>query len=258
MQPSCASSCRGGLSSYARVNAGGAPSIPANAPDAARNGPRAVHPTMSAMTGLFVVFEGGDGAGKTTQARLLADWAREAGREVVLTREPGEGPVGERIRAILLDPATGDLSPRAEALLYSADRAHHVDTVIRPALERGALVICDRYIDSTLAYQGAGRVLDLADLEPIAWWAADHLVPDLTVLLDLPPAQGLATIAEHDRLEAAGEEFHTRTRHHFVELAAREPERYLVLAAREPVDALAATIRGRVEELSEPGGRMVP
>lgn len=211
---------------------------------------------MSAMTGLFVVFEGGDGAGKSTQARLLAAWAQASGREVVLTREPGEGPVGERIRSLLLDPATGELSPRAEALLYSADRAHHVDTMIRPALQRGALVISDRYIDSTLAYQGAGRVLDLAELEPIAWWAADHLVPDLTVLLDLPPAQGLATIAEHDRLEAAGEEFHTRTRHHFLDLAARAPERYLVLGAREPVDVLAATIRARVEELSAAQGRM--
>ena len=201
------------------------------------------------MRGVFVVFEGGDGAGKTTQSRLLADWLRDTGHEVVLTREPGEGPVGERIRAILLDPATGDLSPRAEALLYSADRAHHVDTTIRPALARGATVVCDRYIDSTLAYQGAGRVLDPADLEPIAWWAADHLVPDLTVLLDLPPEQGLATIADRDRLEAAGDDFHARTRERYLELAARAPERYLVLPAREPVTALQAAIRERVGSL---------
>lgn len=196
-----------------------------------------------------MVFEGGDGAGKTTQARLLADWLTDAGREVVLTREPGEGPVGEKIRAILLDPATGDLSPRAEALLYSADRAHHVDAVIRPALERGAVVVCDRYIDSTLAYQGAGRVLAADDLEPIAWWAADHLVPDLTVLLDLDPAEGLAVIAERDRLEAAGDDFHARTREHFLALARRASERYLVLAAREPVTAISEAIRERLAPL---------
>lgn len=209
------------------------------------------------MRGLFVVFEGGDGAGKSTQSRLLADWLREQGREVVLTREPGEGPVGEKIRAILLDPATGDLSPRAEALLYSADRAHHVDSMIKPALARGEVVISDRYIDSTLAYQGAGRVLDLTELEPIAWWAADDLTPDLTVLLDLAPEVGLATIAERDRLEAAGDDFHARTREHFLALAAREPERYLVLPARDSVESLAERIRDRVrQELSDPPGRV--
>lgn len=204
------------------------------------------------MRGLFVVFEGGDGAGKTTQARLLAEWVAAQGREVVLTREPGEGPVGEKIRAILLDPATGDLSPRAEALLYSADRAHHVDATIKPALERGAVVISDRYIDSTLAYQGAGRVLDLADLEPIAWWAADHLVPDLTVLLDLAPRDGLATIKELDRLEAAGHDFHDRTRDHFLELAGRAPERYLILDARASITEIQAAIRNRLAGLLAP------
>lgn len=204
------------------------------------------------MRGLFIVFEGGDGAGKTTQARLLAAWVTAQGREAVLTREPGEGPVGEKIRAILLDPATGDLSPRAEALLYSADRAHHVDTTIKPGLERGAVVISDRYIDSTLAYQGAGRALDMADLEPIAWWAADHLVPDLTVLLDLAPRDGLATIKELDRLEAAGHDFHDRTRDHFLELAGRAPERYLILDAREPITAIQEQVRARVALLLSP------
>ena len=204
---------------------------------------------MGRVRAAFVVFEGGDGAGKSTQARLLADWLAASGREVVLTHEPGEGAVGAKIRAILLDPATGHLSPRAEALLYSADRAQHVDSMIRPALARGAVVVSDRYVDSTLAYQGAGRVLDPAELEPIAWWAADHLVPDLTVLLDLPPEQGLATIANPDRLEAAGDDFHARTREHFLELAARAPERYLVLRAREPITVLQEEIRARVAAL---------
>ena len=201
------------------------------------------------MHGLFIVFEGGDGAGKSTQSALLGRWLKEQGRDVVLTREPGEGPVGEKIRAILLDPATGDLSPRAEALLYSADRAHHVDTTVKPALARGAVVISDRYIDSTLAYQGAGRTLDLAELEPIAWWAADHLVPDLTVLLDLEPSEGLATIGERDRLEAADDDFHARTRDYFLRLAERDPGRYLVLKARESITAIQEKVRGRLAEL---------
>ena len=201
------------------------------------------------MQGRFIVFEGGDGAGKTTQSALLAEWLTGRGRDVVLTREPGEGPVGAKIRAILLDPATGDLSPRAEALLYSADRAHHVDTTIKPALERGAIVVCDRYIDSTLAYQGAGRTLDLADLEPIAWWAADHLVPDLTILLDLDPVEGLATIGERDRLESADDDFHARTRDHFLRLAERDPGRYLVVDARASITAIQEQIRARSERL---------
>lgn len=214
------------------------------------------------MAGVFVVLEGGDGAGKTTQARLLAGWVAGLGREVVLTREPGEGPVGARIRSLLLDPATGHLAPRAEALLYCADRAQHVDTVIRPALERGAVVVCDRYVDSTLAYQGAGRVLSLDELEPLVWWAADGLRPDLTVLLDLAPATGLATIATPDRLEAAGEDFHERTRAGFLELAARDPGRYLVLPARAPVPDLQDAVRARLAPLlgapSDRPGTMAP
>ncbi len=201
------------------------------------------------MRGVFVVFEGGDGTGKSTQARLLADWLNASGREAVLTHEPGEGEVGRRIRELLLDPATGDLSPRAEALLYCADRAQHVDTMIRPALERGAVVVCDRYVDSTLAYQGAGRVLDLDELEPLVWWAAGRLRPDLTVLLDLAPHAGLATIAERDRLEAADDAFHERTRDGFLDLAAREPERYLVLPAREPVTVVQEAVRHRLAPL---------
>lgn len=211
-----------------------------------------------------MVFEGGDGAGKSTQAQLLAGWVSSLGREVVSTHEPGEGPVGRKIRALLLDPATGDLSPRAEALLYSADRAHHVDATIKPALARGAVVISDRYIDSTLAYQGAGRTLDLDELEPIAWWAADHLVPDLTVLLDLEPCDGLATISERDRLELADDEFHARTRQHFLELAGRAPQRYLVLDGRATIAAIHAAVCERVAalldaaQLSDADGRLAP
>ena len=134
---------------------------------------------------LFVVFEGGDGVGKSTQCRLLAEWARRRGVPARLTFEPGDTAAGRMIRRIVLDPATGDLDPRAEALLYAADKAHHLYEVVRPALERGEMVICDRYVDSMLAYQGAGRVLDLAEVAEIARWATAGLVPDLTVLLDL-------------------------------------------------------------------------
>ena len=201
-----------------------------------------------------MVFEGGDGVGKSTQACLLAQALTERGREVVLTREPGEGPVGAKIRAILLDPDTGDLSPRAEALLYSADRAHHVDSMILPAIARGAVVVCDRFIDSTLAYQGAGRVLDMDELEPIARWAAAGVIPDLTILLDLHHTVGLATIDEPDRLEAAGDDFHARTRDQFLALAARAPERYLVLPARDSIESLAERILARVLALLDAQG----
>lgn len=207
------------------------------------------------MRGTFVVFEGGDGVGKTTQSRLLADWLSERGHEVVRTFEPGDGPVNAQIRTILLSRSTEDLAPRAEALLFAADKAQHVHSIIRPALERGAVVVCDRYVDSTLAYQGAGRVLDLDDVERINWWGTDDLRPDLTVLLDLEPETGLAGIDEHDRMESAGAAFHQRVRAGFLELAERHPERYLVLPARDPIEAVAVRIREAVAALiSRPGG----
>lgn len=200
-------------------------------------------------TGLFIVFEGGDGVGKSTQSRLLADWLAEQGREVVLTFEPGDTPAGATMRSIVLDPATGDLAPWAEALLYAADKAQHVYEVVRPALRRGAVVISDRYVDSMLAYQGAGRVLDSERVERVARWATGDLRPDLTVVLDLDPARGVGDIAEKDRVEGAGEEFHRRARQYFLELAGRDPDRYLVLAARDPVAAIAARVRDRVASL---------
>lgn len=201
------------------------------------------------MAGLFVVFEGGDGVGKSTQTRLLCDWLASGGREVVRTFEPGEGPIGAQIRRIVLSPETENLAPRAEALLFAADKAQHVHAVVRPALERGAVVVSDRYVDSTLAYQGAGRVLALADLERINWWATDDLRPDLTVVLDLEPARGVGEKADLDRLERLASGFHERTRQAFLDLAAQDPARYLVLHARDSVETIAAAVRERVADL---------
>lgn len=203
------------------------------------------------MRGIFVVFEGGDGVGKSTQAGLLSEWLANQGHEVVRTFEPGDGEVNARIREILLSRATVGLGPQAEALLFAADRAQHVHALIRPALERGAVVVCDRYVDSTLAYQGAGRVLDAAAVEGINAWATGGLTPDLTVLLDLDPAAGLASTGAHDRIESAGADFHARVRQGFLDLAARAPRRYLVLPAREPIPALHTAIRDRVSALLE-------
>jgi dTMP kinase len=190
--------------------------------------------------GFFVAFEGGEGAGKSTQVRRLALSLAAAGRDVVTTREPGGTPAGVSIRSIVLDPATGHLTPRAEALLYAADRAHHVAIVVRPALERGAVVLTDRYVDSSLAYQGAGRTLDVGEVKSLSAWATDGLVPDLTVLLDLDPVDGLKRAGDPDRLEAEPLEFHQRVRALFLALAAAEPDRYAVIdAARSPEEVFA-------------------
>ena len=200
-----------------------------------------------AARGLFVCFEGGEGAGKSTQAQLLAETLGEG--EVLLTREPGGTPTGQRIREILLDPQTGDLDHRAEALLYAADKSEHLRAVILPALERGAVVVCDRYVDSTLAYQGAGRDLDPEELEGIVRWATNGLRPHLTVLLDVAPSEGLGRFDERDRMEAEGLEFHARVREGFLSLAAQDPEHYLVLDARGDRAELAKVIRERVGTL---------
>ncbi|HEY5786622.1 MAG TPA: dTMP kinase [Microlunatus sp.] len=202
-----------------------------------------------AETGLFVVFEGGDAVGKTTQVRALVDWVTAQGVPVVSTFEPGDTAVGKTIRRFVLDPATGDLSPRAEALLYAADKAQHLAEVVLPALAAGAVVVCDRYVDSMLAYQGAGRVLAPAELESVARWATEDLRPNLTVLLDLDPGEAVAAKVNKDRLEAAGDDLHQRVRDFFVALAAADPEHYLVVPARLPIAEITERVRDRVRPL---------
>ncbi len=206
--------------------------------------------------GIWITLEGGDGAGKTTQAALLEEWLREQGRAVVRTREPGGTEVGTLVRDIVLHHR-GDIAPRAEALLYAADRAHHVATHVRPALERGDVVIQDRYLDSSVAYQGAGRVLDGAEIRALSLWATEGALPDVTVLLDLAPdlARGRldADDKPFDRLEAEKSAFHERVRAAFLDLAAAEPGRFLVVDAARPVEEIAAVIRERVGVALTPG-----
>ena len=200
--------------------------------------------SSSPSSGLFVAFEGGEGVGKSTQIARAVDLLQGRGRDVVRTREPGGTPLGQELRRLVLDP-DGEVSPRAEALLYAADRAHHVETVVRPALAAGKVVLSDRYIDSTLAYQGAGRGLTVADARIITDWATDGLLPDLTVLLDLDPRTGLARASARsslDRLESAAMTFHDAVRAGFLALAAESPERYLVLDATLDPEELCARI----------------
>jgi dTMP kinase len=206
-------------------------------------------------TGAFIAFEGGEGAGKSTQARRLADWLRTEGYDVLLTHEPGDTEVGQKLRQIVLDPSTGSISDRAEALLYAADKAEHVERVVVPALARGAVVITDRYVDSTLAYQGAGRALRDREVEKVARWATGDLRPHLTVLLDLPPQSGLRRFEERDRIEAESLEFHERVREGFLRLASSQSERYMVVDARLPVEHIAAAVRERVGPLLDQAAR---
>jgi dTMP kinase len=206
--------------------------------------------TPGALPGLFITFEGGDGSGKSTQAELLTRWLTDAGRTVVRTREPGGTDLGVELREIVLH-RRGHIAPRAEALIYAADRAHHIATLVRPALARGEVVIQDRYLDSSVAYQGAGREIDGREIREVSLWAAEGLLPDLTVLLDLDETTGRARLdaarTRYDRLEAEAAEFHARVRAAYLALAAAEPGRFLVLDATLPVDELAARIRDRVE-----------
>ena len=202
---------------------------------------------VPSYAGFFIALEGGEGAGKSTQAKLLVDWLESTGREVVLTREPGATPAGQRIRALLLDPATGGLAPRAEAMLYAADRAQHVAHVVLPALERGAVVVTDRYVDSSLAYQGAGRALELAEVARLSRWATGGLRPDLTLLLDVDPVVGLGRIpGSPDRIELESLAFHQRVRQGFLDLAAADPDRYLVVEATESPEAVQEQLRARL------------
>ena len=200
--------------------------------------------------GLFITIEGGDGTGKSTQAALIEEWLRGQGRTVVRTREPGGTEVGVEIREIVLHHR-GDITARAEALLYAADRAHHIQTFVRPALERGEVVLQDRYLDSSVAYQGAGRVLDPVEIRRLSLWAAEGLLPDLTILLDLDETMARARLdgarTRYDRLEAEKSEFHARVRQAYLALAEAEPGRFLVVDASRPVDEIAAEIRSRLQ-----------
>ncbi|QDE35559.1 dTMP kinase [Microbacterium foliorum] len=207
---------------------------------------------MTSGPGIWITLEGGDGSGKTTQSNLLAQWMTDDGRTVVRTREPGGSEVGQLIRDIVLHHR-GDIAPRAEALLYAADRAHHVATVVRPALARGEVVLQDRYLDSSVAYQGAGRVLDGEEIRNLSLWAAEGALPDLTVLLDLDPESARVRLDSadkpFDRLEAEKTEFHARVRDAYLALARAEPERFLVIDAAAAPEVIAAQIRERVATL---------
>lgn len=204
------------------------------------------------MAGLFISFEGIDGVGKSTQANLLKTHLEQLGQQVVRTFEPGGTELGQAIRHLLLH-RKGEVAPRAEAMLYAADRAHHVATVVRPALAEGKIVITDRYLDSSVAYQGAGRELNEADVRGLSMWATDNLLPHLTVLLDLDATTARArrnqTGEAPDRLEREKIEFFEAVRQSFLKLASDEPERFLVVSAEQSVDAMQEQIRSRVAEL---------
>jgi dTMP kinase len=200
-----------------------------------------------AESGFFVALEGGDGAGKSTQAELLAEWLRKKGHEVVVTHEPGGTRIGGFLRDVLLDVANAGLSSRTEALLYAADRAEHVDSVIRPALERGAIVVTDRYVDSSLAYQGAGRELSATEVARLSRWATEGLSPDLTVVLDIDPEAAQRRSEDPaDRLESESRAFHERVRQGFLDLAARDARRYFVVDATLPPEEIAARVQERL------------
>ena len=201
------------------------------------------------MSGTFIVFEGGDGVGKSTQMGYLVAWCQERGLNFIATRQPGGTTVGDALRSLVLDPATGHVANRAEALIYAADKAQHVEEVVQPALENGQLVVCDRYVDSMIAYQGAGRDLELAEVGQIAWWAVGGLRPDLTILLDANPDDAVSIKKNKDRLESAGVDFHRRVRQHFLDLAAQRPDEYFVMKALQGRDEMAARIAARVAPL---------
>ena len=197
----------------------------------------------------FIVFEGGEGAGKSTQSAALADYLQARGHEVLCTREPGGTPAAEAIRAVLLDPANAGLDDRAEALLFAAARGDHAARVMRPALERGEIVISDRYLDSSVAYQGVARGLGAERVAELSLWATGGLVPDLTIVLDVDPALGLARVVGPDRLESEPLEWHARVRQGFLDIAAASPDRYLVLDGSRPAEDLAVEIAVAVSAL---------
>ena len=204
---------------------------------------------------LFITFEGSDGSGKTTQMQFLTEWLQKQGYNVLTTREPGGTPIGEEIRKVLLDPEIKEIPPLAEVCLFSISRAMLVNQVIRPGLERGYIVLCDRYADSTLAYQGYGHGLDLEMLHAITALATGGLKPDLTIYLDIDVEEGLrrklaahkASRAEWNRLDRQEMAFHRRVREGYLQMAARKPDRWLVIDATQPVEAIQVSIRARVE-----------
>lgn len=205
---------------------------------------------------LFITFEGPEGGGKSTQARLLAAWLEETGHSVLLTREPGGTRIGDQIRRIIVDQRNQELTSEAEILLFNASRAQLVREVIRPALESGTIVICDRYADSTMAYQGYGRRLDLERLRTIVTFATGDLTPDLTLLLDIPPAVGLArrraaaaSGAEWNRLDAETLSFHERVRQGYLALVAAEPQRWAIIPATGAPETIAEAVRSAVRPL---------
>jgi dTMP kinase len=205
--------------------------------------------TGAQAKGIFIAFEGGEGTGKSTQSKLLQKWLEQEGETVVLSREPGGTDLGKDLRKILLGHETGVISPRAEAFLYAADRAHHVFSVIRPGLDRGDVVITDRYFDSSAAYQGAGRVLNPSEVARISRWATESLYPTLTILIDVPAEIGLGRLQSRDRLEAEPTEFHERVRQEFLQIAMMDPERYFVVDGTQSVEAIHTQIIARVAEL---------
>ena len=200
------------------------------------------------MTSLFIAFEGGDGAGKSTQATLLQAALKEAGHTVVVTREPGGSPIAEKIRQVVLDVAHAGLNDRAEALLFAASRAEHVAKTIRPALLRGEIVITDRYMDSSIAYQGIARGLGLDEIQNLNLWATENLVPDLTILLDVETSAGLGRVEDPNRLEEESADFHSQVRAAFLELAHLHQERYVVISASGDRHEIAAKILDAVNQ----------
>jgi dTMP kinase len=202
-------------------------------------------------SGLFISFEGGEGSGKSTQTELLKEYLESTGKKVLLTREPGGTPLGKQLREILLDNKTGNISPRAEALLYAADRANHVYSLIQPALISGQVVITDRYLDSSVAYQGAGRILQPAEVARISRWATENLTPNLTIVMDIPAELGLSRLKSLDRLEAEPLAFHERIRQEFLNIAGSDPERYFIVDATQDKESIHEQIVERILSLPQ-------
>ncbi|MGA0883069.1 MAG: dTMP kinase [Candidatus Nanopelagicales bacterium] len=206
-------------------------------------------PTPEKLPGLFIVFEGGDGAGKTTQIEKLAEFLKSKNREVLVTREPGGTVMGKSIRDWLLEQTEVEVDPKSEALLFAADRAHHMHTLIRPALAANKIVIGDRHIDSSVAYQGVARNLGIENIKNISLWAVDGILPNLIIVLDIDVEVGQSRLNRKDRLDRESKEFHEKVNKAYLELAAMNPEKYLVIDAQLPIDEIAGQIQNRVEKL---------